>query len=95
MALFTRGIYSLLRFLQQPSYRWALLHALATALAVDIRILGDAAGGFYRGHGGLGITPSNAESADQSAAYTKHAAVWRRGRATDIYRVAGALGGPT
>ncbi|WP_143434778.1 hypothetical protein [Hymenobacter roseosalivarius] len=40
MALFTVGIHTLLRFLRQPSYRRALLHALVTALAVDIRSLG-------------------------------------------------------
>ncbi|WP_133273991.1 hypothetical protein [Hymenobacter radiodurans] len=40
MSLFTLGIYSLLRFVRQPTLPRALLHALITALAVDIRILG-------------------------------------------------------
>lgn len=40
MSLFTLSIYSLLRFIQQPSFLRALLHALFTALTVDIRILG-------------------------------------------------------
>ncbi|MGY2133673.1 glycosyltransferase family 39 protein [Hymenobacter sp. HD11105] len=53
MALFTAGIYTLLRFLQRPSYRWALLHALVTALAVDIRILGMLLAAFTVGMVGL------------------------------------------
>ncbi|MBC6606935.1 hypothetical protein H8B13_08905 [Hymenobacter sp. BT188] len=40
MALFTLSIYSLLCFIRQPSLPRALLHALVTALTVDIRILG-------------------------------------------------------
>lgn len=40
MALFTLSIYSLLRFIQRPSLPRTLLHAVLTALTVDIRILG-------------------------------------------------------
>ncbi|QIL77068.1 hypothetical protein [Hymenobacter sp. HDW8] len=40
MALFTLSIYSLTCFLSSPSYLRALLHALITALAIDIRIVG-------------------------------------------------------
>ncbi|QNP52804.1 hypothetical protein [Hymenobacter qilianensis] len=53
MALFTLGIYSLLRFIRQPSLLRALLHALVTALTVDIRILGMLLAAFTVGMVGL------------------------------------------
>ena len=40
MAAFTLGSYTLACLLEQPTWRRALLHALATAAAVDIRALG-------------------------------------------------------
>src|SRR5688572_10351670 len=53
MALFTLGIHSLLRFIRQPSLLRALLHALVTALTVDIRILGMLLAAFTVGMVGL------------------------------------------
>ncbi len=40
MSLFALGVFTLLQFLRRPSLRWALVHALVTALAVDVRIMG-------------------------------------------------------
>ncbi|SMB88076.1 hypothetical protein SAMN00120144_1151 [Hymenobacter roseosalivarius DSM 11622] len=40
MALFTLSVYSLTCFLRRPTYPRIMLHALATALAIDVRILG-------------------------------------------------------
>lgn len=40
MALFTLGVWTLVRFLRRPSWRSAAVHGLATAAAIDVRILG-------------------------------------------------------
>lgn len=40
MAAFTLGIYTLARLLEHPGWRRALPHALATAAATDVRVLG-------------------------------------------------------
>jgi len=40
MSLFALGGFTLLQFLRRPGLKWALLHALVTALAVDVRIMG-------------------------------------------------------
>ncbi|UOQ54220.1 hypothetical protein [Hymenobacter cellulosivorans] len=40
LAFFTAGIYTLTRLLRRPSGRGALLHALATGAAVDVRTMG-------------------------------------------------------
>ncbi|MBC6606934.1 hypothetical protein H8B13_08900 [Hymenobacter sp. BT188] len=53
MALFTLSIYSLACFLRSPSYQRALLHALVTALAIDVRILGVLSVAFTLGMVGL------------------------------------------
>ncbi|MBF9223747.1 glycosyltransferase family 39 protein [Hymenobacter ruricola] len=40
LAFFTLGIYTLVRLLERPTWRRAVVHGLATAAAVDVRILG-------------------------------------------------------
>ena len=40
LAFFTLGVYTLVRLLQRPSLGRAVVHGLATAAAVDVRILG-------------------------------------------------------
>lgn len=40
LAVFTLGVYTLARLLQRPTAGRALLHALATAAATDVRLLG-------------------------------------------------------
>ncbi|PJJ48024.1 ArnT family glycosyltransferase [Hymenobacter chitinivorans] len=40
LVLFTVGIYTLVRLLQRPTLGRALVHAVATAVAIDLRILG-------------------------------------------------------
>lgn len=40
LALFTLGIYTLILLLQRPTFKRAVAHGLATALAIDMRILG-------------------------------------------------------
>ncbi|AHJ99707.1 ArnT family glycosyltransferase [Hymenobacter swuensis] len=40
LATFTLGMYTLARLLERPTLRRALLHGIATGVAVDIRILG-------------------------------------------------------
>ncbi|WP_210114494.1 ArnT family glycosyltransferase [Hymenobacter elongatus] len=40
LAFFTLGIYTLTRLLRRPSGRTALLHAVATGLAIDVRTMG-------------------------------------------------------
>jgi hypothetical protein len=40
LAVFTLGIYTLLRFLRSPSWHTAVLHGIVTAVATDIRVMG-------------------------------------------------------
>lgn len=40
VGLFTLGIYTLVRLLERPTWRRAVVHGLATAAATDVRILG-------------------------------------------------------
>ena len=40
MALFTLGVWTLVRFLRRPAWGTAAVHGLATAAAVDVRVLG-------------------------------------------------------
>ncbi|WP_133273992.1 immunoglobulin domain-containing family protein [Hymenobacter radiodurans] len=67
MALFTLSIYCLVCFLRRPSYLRALLHALATALAIDVRILGVMSVAFTLGMVGLELllTPQAERSSEQ------------------------------
>lgn len=39
MALTTIATYTTVRFVEQPTGRWAILHALACAIAIDVRIM--------------------------------------------------------
>lgn len=39
MALSLVATYTTVRFVEQPTWRWALLHALACALAIDVRLM--------------------------------------------------------
>lgn len=40
MSFFIIGLYTMVRFLKQPSWRWAFFHALACAVLINVRILG-------------------------------------------------------
>lgn len=40
LAFFCIATFSLFKLILQPSYRWAFLHAIATALAINVRIMG-------------------------------------------------------
>ncbi|MGY2133674.1 hypothetical protein ACW9KT_15705, partial [Hymenobacter sp. HD11105] len=55
MALFTSGVYTLTWFLRRPTSGRALLHALATALAIDVRIPGVMLVAFTLGMVGLEV----------------------------------------
>ncbi|MGI4865026.1 MAG: glycosyltransferase family 39 protein [Janthinobacterium lividum] len=39
MALSTVATYTTVRFLERPTWRWGLLHALACAVAIDVRLM--------------------------------------------------------
>jgi len=58
LATFTIALYTLVRLTQQPSLDRILLHSLASALAVDIRVLGLLVVGFTLGFMGLQLKHS-------------------------------------
>ena len=40
MSFFIIGLYTMIKFLKEPDWRWALFHALACAVLINVRIMG-------------------------------------------------------